>query len=264
VLALQLGPSEATHDPMLLGDGLMVHGVRGVLGYHGNELGRYDVLTGKAEGYRQLGNPNLWQLLNVRYFLTNVSEPPLDGAEKLVGPVKDAAGATVYLYSVPGENPAAWVAPAIVEAPDDVVLATILDPRFPVRSTALFDTSAAVEGRTDLRSPPKPLPITVAFTRYEVGRISLTLNAPAPGGSALVVSENYYPGWRAAVDGKVATVARADYTLIGIPLPKGARQVELTFDSAAYDRGKLITLVALATVSAITIAGLIADRRRRG
>jgi hypothetical protein len=264
VLALQLGPSEAAHDPMLLGDGLMVHRVRGVLGYHGNELGRYDVLTGKAEGYRQLGNPNLWQLLNVRYILTNVPEPPLDGAQKLVGPVKDAAGATVHLYSVPGDNPAAWVAPAIVEASDEVVLATILDPRFPVRSTALFDTSAAVQGRTDLKSPPRPLPIAVEVTRYDPGRISLRLNAPAPAGSALVVSENYYPGWRAAVDGKAAELARADYTLIGVPLPEGARRVELTFDSRAYEQGKLITLVALATVVVVTLAGLVADRRRGG
>jgi len=264
VLALQLGPSEAAHDPMLLGDGLMVHGVRGVLGYHGNELGRYDVLTGKAEGYRQLGNPNLWQLLNVRFILTNVPEPPLDGVQKLVGPVKDAAGATVYLYSVPGENPAAWVAPAIVKAPDDVVLATILDPRFPVRSTALFDTSAAVQGRTDLKSPPKPLPIDVAIARFDPGRISLHLNAPAPAGSALIVSENYYPGWQATVDGKAAEPARANFTLIGVPLPEGARRVELTFDSPAYERGKLITLFALGTTAAVMLVGLVADRRRRG
>jgi hypothetical protein len=249
---------------MLLGDGLMVHGVRAVLGYHGNELGRYDVLTGKAEGYRQLGNPNLWQLLNVRYFLTNVPEPPLDGAQKLVGPVKDAAGNTVFLYSMPGENPAAWVAPAIVKAPDEEVLATILDPRFPVRSMALFDTSAALHGQTDLKSLPRPLPISVEFARYDPGHISLALNAPAPQGSALVVSENYYPGWRAAVDGKVAEVARANYSLIGVPLTEGARRVELTFDSAVYQRGRRITLVALAGVAAITLAGVLADRRRRG
>jgi hypothetical protein len=200
----------------------------------------------------------------VRYFLTNVSEPPLDGAQKLVGPVKDAAGATVYLYSVPGENPAAWVAPAIVKAPDEGVLATILDPRFPVRSTALFDTSAAVQGRTDLKSPPAPLPIRVGFTRHDPGHISLDLNAPAPLGSALVVSENYYPGWRATVDGKAAELARANYTLIGVPLTEGARRVDLTFDSAAYERGKLITLVALATVAVVTLGGLVVDRRRRG
>jgi hypothetical protein len=263
VIALPLGPDVAYHDPMLNGDGLMVHKLRLLLGYHGNELGRFQAIVGKDEGFRNIGNPNLWQLYNIRYFLTNVPELPIDGATRVVGPAKNAAGSTVYLYRLPGDNPPAWVAPAIVEASDDVTLSTVLDPRFPVASTAVFDTSAAVKARTDLTAPPAPLPIRAAISRYEPGHISVNLDAPAPAGSALVVSENYYPGWQATVDGRPATIGRADYTLIGVELPAGARNVELKFHSRPYETGKAITLLALAACAALVAGGVLADRRRR-
>jgi len=89
-------------------------------------------------------------------------------------------------------------------------------------------------------------------------------SAPAPQGSSLVVSENYYPGWVVMVDGKPAAVFRTDYSLIGVVLQAGARRVELTFTSAAYTRGKSLTLLALGLSIVGIAAGAAADRRRRG
>jgi uncharacterized membrane protein YfhO len=87
------------------------------------------------------------------------------------------------------------------------------------------------------------------------------LSDRAPAGSALVVSENYFPGWTAKVDGQPATVGRADYTLIGVQLPAGAKTVELMFDDQAYERGKLVTLFAL-TLTALLIGGGIYMERK--
>ena len=260
VLALQLSADAATRDPFLRGNALMSHGIRQALGHHGNELGRYQELTRQLEN---LGNPNFWALYNVRYLLTNVAEPPVQGATRVVGPVSNARGSAVYLYEMPGDNPAAWVAPAIDRADDASVRETMLNPLFPVRSTALFDSAAAVTPRADLAKPPKPLTIKPMFSRYAPGRISVSLDAPAPRGSALVVSENYYPGWRATVDGRAAGVARADYTLIGVPLPEGARQIELSFVSESFEAGKEVTRAAIGAATLLLLGGLLVDWRRR-
>jgi uncharacterized membrane protein YfhO len=50
---------------------------------------------------------------------------------------------------------------------------------------------------------------------------------------------------------------------MGVPLPAGATHVELTFTSPTYERGKKITLVALALALLGIVAGAAADRRRR-
>ena len=90
------------------------------------------------------------------------------------------------------------------------------------------------------------------------------LSAPAPAGSALVVSENYYPGWTATVDGRTTIPAiRTDYTFLGVPLPAGATKVSFDFHDPAYRTGKTVTLVAILLALAALGAGLLIDRRRR-
>ena len=260
VMPLELGERQAEHDPFLNGDALMSHGIRSVRGYHGNELGRFDKLVGKDDGYRQLANPNFWALTNTRYLLTNTAQSVFPGMTRVVGPVRNAAGSMVYLYRMPGDNPPAWVTPAIVKAGDDAVLNTVLDPRFDVKAVALFDSAANVTGAT-IDKLPAPLTDSVTVLRWEPGHIVLTLSTPAPAASALVVSENYYPGWTATVDGKPATTARADLTLIGVPLSAGAKQVELTFRSESYATGKTLTLAGLVLGLAWLAAGILLDRR---
>ena len=114
-----------------------------------------------------------------------------------------------------------------------------------------------------LTALPEPLPLQPTVTSYAPGRVTVDLSAPAPAASALVVSENYFPGWSAMVDGKPASVARANFNLMGVPLPAGARRVELTFDDAAYHSGARVTLAALALTLIAIVGGLGADRLRR-
>src|SRR6185436_3099894 len=120
VLPLVLSSSEiAYHDPNLVGDGLMVHGIRNALGYHGNHIARYGRLGG--EDPQLWANARFWQLANIKYLLNHIAGLEKQGMQLAVGPVKDAAGTTVYLYEVPGENPLAWVTTVIVKASDDRV-----------------------------------------------------------------------------------------------------------------------------------------------
>jgi hypothetical protein len=243
-------------DPSLTGDGLMPHRIRTLTGYHGNELGRYATLV------EQAGNPQVWRLLNVQYLLTNSGAAPSPELKPVLGPVVNGVGDTLWLYQLGTRNPFAWVAPVIVKGPDAAVLSTLLDPRFDITRAALFDTAAPVHAQ-QLSKLPDSTGIAVTATRYEPGRISVELSRPAPAGSALVVSENFYPGWTALVDGKPAPIGRANYVLIGVELPAGARKVELAFASPAYERGKVITLFALLVAAAIGAGGAVVDRRKR-
>jgi len=241
VLPFVADPRQNGRDPFLAGDALMTHRIRNVSGYHGNELGRFQRLGGVPGA---IANPNFWHLMNVRYILTDAEDLGVPGLNRVVGPVRNAYGTTVYLFQMADEIPAAWVTPAIVKATDEEMLGTLLDPRFDVRRAALFDTAAAVSA-VQLTSLPEALPIKARTTRFDPGAIDVELDQPAPAGSALIVSENYYPGWTATADGKAAIIGRADMTLIGVELPAGARKIELRFASAPFETGKTVTLAAL-------------------
>jgi len=168
----------------------------------------------------------------------------------------------VWLFELDEPNPAAWVAPLIAEAPADAIRSTVMNPSFDVRRAALFDSSDAVQGRA-VSGAPEPLATRARVSYPSPRQIHVELEQPAPEGSALIVSENWYPGWSATVDGRPATVARADYTLMGVPLSVGARRVELSFADPIYARGKIITVIALMLTLALIGGGHLLERRRR-
>lgn len=261
VFAFQL---RLTRDPdvFLNGDALMTYGQRLVWGYHGNQIGRYNALTDYPEGQRLL-SPNGLALTNTKFLLTNVPEMPfVRNATMVKGPVVNASADTTYLFRVSETNPYAWVTPVAVKADDDQVLATIMDPRFDVKRAALFEPGADVAASSSVKALPAPLPIEASVSRYEPGRVQMELSAPAPAGASLVVSENYYPGWIASVDGRPGRIGRADYSLIGVELPEGARKVELNFTSPAYQRGKVVTWIAILLGLVMLGGGAWSDRRR--
>ncbi|HET8833477.1 MAG TPA: YfhO family protein, partial [Gemmatimonadales bacterium] len=139
--------------------------------------------------------------------------------------------------------------------------AAVLDPRCAPRRIAVLDTAAPVTA-PPVTALPSPLAITTSTSEYRPGHATIALSGAAPAGSALVVSENYFPGWSASVDGRPTPVYRADFNLIGVPLPAGARRVELSFRDPALATGKGITIVAVLLAVAALAAGLLTDRRR--
>jgi uncharacterized membrane protein YfhO len=79
--------------------------------------------------------------------------------------------------------------------------------------------------------------------------------------SHLVISENWYPDWKATVDGKPGVVRRGDHSLLSVDLPAGAREVSLVFDSDTYAKGKMVSLAALMAAVAMLFVPLIARRK---
>ncbi|HET8769482.1 MAG TPA: YfhO family protein [Gemmatimonadaceae bacterium] len=263
VIAEPLVYGSAFHDPMLSYDGLMLHGIRIPYGYHGNEIRYWRGLAERSNAYDSMSNPTFWGLANVKYFYTNVDSLPVPGARRVVGPFTNAAGSTISLFELAEPHPFAWVAPAIAKYPDESVVQALRAPGFPYRSVALIDTASTTPAVT-LSALPSPLDLPVTATSYEPGHFTLELAAPAPEGSALVVSENYYPGWTATVDGQPAKAERANLALMAVALPAGAQRVEFTFDSAPFHTGKMVTLIALALALLALAAGVLLQRRHGG
>ena len=75
----------------------------------------------------------------------------------------------------------------------------------------------------------------------------------------LLVSENWYPGWHAVVDGKEALVRRADHTLLSVDIPAGAKEVRLWFAAPDYFWGKVASAISLIFVAGMIAVGLFTD-----
>jgi Bacterial membrane protein YfhO len=78
--------------------------------------------------------------------------------------------------------------------------------------------------------------------------------------SLLVVSQIYYPGWRATVSGERVPVVPANYALTGIPVPAGDHEVRFVFDPASFKIGLATTILSILMAVALTLADLAESR----
>ena len=89
----------------------------------------------------------------------------------------------------------------------------------------------------------------------------LDLQVKPPEDCLLVLSDTYYPGWKAFVDGKETRIYRADYTFRAIPLSAGTHRVEFVYDPLSFKLGIGATLLGILGCVGLV---LISQGKRRG
>ncbi|MEO8448957.1 MAG: hypothetical protein ABI647_04145, partial [Gemmatimonadota bacterium] len=249
---------------------LMARAIPQLLGYHGNELRRFDELLGGGDDWEQQVNPNLLKLWGVRFLvLASGQVERVPGYHKVLGPVKTTPDRTAEFYG-PEHAAVLFAADTVpayvrlydkaVKIPADQIAPTIADPRFRVDLAALYDDSAAVTVEPLDSLPPANRPEPVV-THWQPGRIEIALSGQEPKQSYLVVGENWFKGWEATADGKVIPVLRANHTMLSAVVPAGAKNVTFEFGSPTYRRGRTITFVCALGLLGFVAVPLV--RRRR-
>ncbi|MBM2841906.1 MAG: hypothetical protein HW412_2434, partial [Bacteroidetes bacterium] len=75
----------------------------------------------------------------------------------------------------------------------------------------------------------------------------------------LVLSDTYYPGWKAFVDGAEREVLQANICQRAVEVPSGEHEVRFVFDSTPVKTGFGITIVSL-----LVAGGLLMASTRKG
>jgi hypothetical protein len=238
-------------------DAALVHGLYDVGGIF-NPLGLapYQAYLAVAKGER--GGP-LYNLLGAKYVLAPKDQAPGDG--RLVPVYTDNARIDVYLNTralpmallvhratVVESHTAAWEA---LFTDFDPTRRVILEKNQVESLPEIGDRSLEIGGGS------------IQFVQYRANEIVLAVEMPADGW--LVLSQVYYPGWQATVDGERTEVLRADYTFRAVALEPGEHVVRLAFTPRTWQVGLAlsgITWTGLAAWSAGKVWGHLTGRRR--
>jgi hypothetical protein len=179
-------------------------------------------------------------------------------------PLATHDGQQAWVYRFNGGDPYSYIVPTAVKISDDQALTVISDPRsgFDPRKAVLIppDAKYGVDPK-DVHTLAPPDSTAVRVTRLSDDLMRFELATPAPASSYLFVSENYYPDWRATVDGKPTDVLRAQFSLMAVPLSAGAKAIELRVAPASYGSFRWLTFAALALVVATVASGFFVRPR---
>lgn len=61
----------------------------------------------------------------------------------------------------------------------------------------------------------------------------------------LFLSDTYFPGWQAFIDGVQTKVYKANYTFRAVVIPKGAHTIRFTFSPSSFKIGSIISILSL-------------------
>ena len=165
-------------------------------------------------------------------------------------------GPDARLYRVDGALPRAWVVGTQrVVGSEGEALQAVTSPEFDARGVAV--TEQRVDGLAQERSGAAGQAGEADIVHYGPERVEIQARSQRPG--LLVLSDNYYPGWKAKVDGKPVDVERVDYLFRGVRVPAGASTVEFFYEPLSWRVGWIVSLLALLGIAAAAVVG----RRRR-
>jgi hypothetical protein len=105
--------------------------------------------------------------------------------------------------------------------------------------------------------PPEGARPWARIEAFEAERIVVRTEGGEPG--VLVLSEPWYPGWEATVDGRRAPCVPANAWMRAVPVPEGRHEVVLRFRSRRLGPGVALSVGALLVLG----GGAWWDRRRR-
>ncbi len=172
---------------------------------------------------------------------------------------KLASFGQIDLYENQKAMPRAWFVKKIITIPEDQILKTIksgITPdgrRFDPSEVALLESESlatdkhfpsAEEGKEDAE---------ISLVKYESRRIEL--KARNVSARFLVLSEVFYPGWSALVDGVEVNIYRTNYAMRGIWVPPGEHKIEFLYNPNSFKRGAIFSGLGVVFLLAAVVFG---------
>ena len=129
----------------------------------------------------------------------------------------------------------------VVGNADQDIVNTLFSEGFDPRQTLILETDPKVvvqkgEGSVDI----------IKYTPNEV-----VMRTKSPGAKLLFLSDVYDPGWKAVVDGKNASIYRADYDFRAVAVPGGEHTIRMVYWPKSFVYGLWIAGIGVGLMTVI-------------
>ncbi|MDR0787258.1 MAG: YfhO family protein [Gemmatimonadota bacterium] len=234
------------------GNYLMRFGIEQAGGEHGNSLQRYHEFVGAGQEvyvdwHNLLENQTFLDAANIRYIISMV---------ELNSPrLREVHRGSAIVYENLSALPRAYLVEDVITPPDTTSAISIISaPDFdPTRS-------AVVYGAAPGTFPAGPLEGSADIVESTPDRIVIRTRSSRP--ALLVLSDNWYDGWVATVNGSETPVYRANHTFRGVRVGEGESEVVFEFHPRQLYIGLYIYLAGMSLLVGYVVWLLWSNRQR--
>jgi hypothetical protein len=206
----------------------------------------------------------LMDLLSVRYILVPKLDLTFrraiqDRHPKWRAAPLDQLSTWWVIYENSDVLPRAYVATDVRRVNDgDAALAAIATPGFDPRTSVVLEGAPPSASTSDQPGRIEP----AELLQYEPGSVTIEAVATNPG--YLVLTDTFYPGWRATVDGVAVPIFQANYLFRAVPIDRGRHTVRFEYAPESFAIGIGITVATLiaAVLTLVALAWRAHTRQR--
>ncbi len=213
---------------------LMRHSLFNSQGYRVLTLSRIDQVMRSVTMAAHPDSSRLVDLLNIRYMIWPAPIP--SPAYALI-----ESSDSLYYYENRGAMDRAFLSDSYRVCSSGIEYQDIMeDPGFNPLEAVLLDEEPELPSGWSARSGRSvEVDDHVEILSYEPEKIVIRVSSG--GQKFLVLSEAYFPGWKATVNGEEAGIFRADYAFRAIPVDSGESLVELRYEPQSFLIGASIS-----------------------
>jgi len=210
----------------------MNFGIGSIGGYHAAKLASYDEFLRTAlPASLRSGRFDLVDMLNTRYWVTAVGLPDHPRFQQLWSGT-DYRGQPRFVYESSGAFPRAFAVGEYRVAEGEEALRLLGDGSVDVGTAVVLDRKPGIE-------PVSADGAELKVTSMDFNEVRMSASAAQP--FVAVLSEVYYPDWKATIDGEPLEVMRANHVLRAVALPAGSHEVVFTYDWSLIRRGFMLS-----------------------
>jgi hypothetical protein len=151
---------------------------------------------------------------------------------------------SVQVYENKDVIPRAFIAhDYFLETGNQEIIDKMLSPDFSLSKSVVLEEGMSIDERGfDIRKD------SVKYLKYEPKESIIRTNTDA--NSILVVTDSFYPGWKAFLDGEEVKIYRANFAFRAVSLPAGEHKVRFIYDPPTFRLGLFISLATLVIILA--------------
>lgn len=149
-------------------------------------------------------------------------------------------GTIIYVYENTDRLPRAYLVNNLVKTADEKKALELLD-RIDIRNSAVVTTNKNIL--------PLSADINGSIAKIKTYKNSyVDIDVLSNGNSFLVLTDAFFPGWKAYVDGKTSDIYKTNVALRGVFLEDGRHQVEFKYEPKRLYLGAIISFVTFILV----------------
>lgn len=229
------------HNNSLRQNITILYNIKNVSVSAGSTLKNSDVLNSEIlDGIKAQGNTlsitnqslKLLDMQNVSYIVSRypIQNPSVKEVKKV-----SQSNIVFYLYKLPASQNVFVIYNAIYN--NSSAIEDLFKNDFNTKSYAFINKNISLKSGTENK-------YVATVKEYNEGRVLIEVkNNSSPG--LLVLSDSYYPGWNAYVNGKKSEVLRTNFIQKGVIVPKGNSKVLFEYQPLSFFQGFSITALSV-------------------